>query len=62
MWSKWLPPSRELLFHWLDDHGIYRSDALAIVESPDSGWGVKAIREMEVGEISVSKHTMPMYI
>ena len=46
------PPAQEVLFRWLDDHNIHRSDALDIFHSPDSGWGVRANRPMSVGEIS----------
>lgn len=45
------PPSLEVLYRWLDEHDIHRSDALAVVESPESGWGVQATRDVELGDI-----------
>ena len=48
------PPSLKVLFRWLEEHNVYRSDALDIIRSRDSGWGVRANRSLGLGEIGTS--------
>lgn len=45
------PPSRERLYEWFVQHSVQVSDDVEVFESELGGWGVRAKRDLEIGEL-----------